>query len=322
FRLTEKMDRRTDLQMQTELYLKPGNFKVAIIAYDSALGERSVSFSRVQIDREERDPFPDLLSNMPSVQFLPSPTEGLVAFGTGRINLPVVTQRPVQFDLVVDLSAYENDAVASPIPPPMFGAPRGFPRPIQVNRATSTNDRRYLDRLIQTASVLSQMHFEKGCTRVTVMDVLKKSIIVPTTADAVDWQNIRKDVLGPEHNLVSVSALGGRNEVPSFVTEQLEKVMAAEPRCAAESGTPVHIIAVLTHGVEIGASHSKTKVEQRCDCQVFYLKQGDDYHRGEDDLKKILSPLSPKVLGFTYPLEFRHKLGDLVHEMEKTSAAN
>ncbi|MCU1306680.1 MAG: hypothetical protein JWN45_1375, partial [Acidobacteriaceae bacterium] len=42
FRLTEKMDRRTDLQMQTELYLKPGNFKVAIIAYDSALGERSV----------------------------------------------------------------------------------------------------------------------------------------------------------------------------------------------------------------------------------------------------------------------------------------
>jgi hypothetical protein len=321
FRLTEKMDRRSDLQMQTELYLKPGNFKIATIAYDSALRERSVSFSRVQIARVERDPFPNLLSKLPPVQFLLSATEGRVVFGAGRINLPVVTQRPVQFDLVVDLSAYDSDGVARPVPPPMFGAPRGFPRPIQVNRATSTNDRKYLDRLIQTASVLSQIHSEKGCTRITVMDVLKRSIIVPTTADEVDWQNVRKDVLGPEHNLVSVSALGGRNEVPGFVAEQLEKIMAADPRCAAESGRPVHVVAVLTHGVEIGAGHSKAKVEQRCDCQFFYLKQ-DDYHRGEDDLRKILSPLSPKAVKFADPLEFRHKLGDLVQEMEKASATN
>src|SRR5258707_914887 len=98
FRLTEKMDRRSDLQMETELYLKPGNFKVAIIAYDSALGERRLSISRVQVDRVDREPFPDLLSSVPPVQFLPGVTEGLVVFGIGRINLPVVTQRPVQFD--------------------------------------------------------------------------------------------------------------------------------------------------------------------------------------------------------------------------------
>ncbi|MCU1311419.1 MAG: hypothetical protein JWO20_2544 [Candidatus Angelobacter sp.] len=320
FRLTEKMDRRTDLQMQTELYLKPGNFKVAIIAYDSALGERSVSFSRVQVDRVERDPFPDLLSSVPPVQFLPSPTEGLVVFGMGRINLPVVTQRPVQFDLIVDLSAYEYDSARTPVPRPMFGAPRGFPRPIPVNRPAMKNDRKYLDRLIQTASVLSQMHFEKGCTRVTAVDVLNRSVIVPTTVDAVNWQHVRKNVLGPDHNLVSVSALGGKDQVPGFVSEQLEKVMAAEPSCAAESGKPVHVIAVLTHGVEIEA-RSKTKVEQRCNCEVFYLKQ-DDNHLGVDDLKKMVSPLSPRVLEFRNPLEFRRKLADLLQEMEKTSAAN
>jgi hypothetical protein len=320
FRLTEKMDPHSDVQMETELYLKPGNFKVAIIAYDSALRERSVSFSRVQVERVERDPFPDLLNNLPAAQFLPGSAEGLVVFGTGRINLPVVTQRPVQFDLVVDLSAYENNGFETLNRPLIFRAPRGYPRPIAGNRPNLKSDRRYLDRLIQTASVLSQMRFEKGCTRVTAVDFLKRSIIVPTTAAAVDWQNVRRDVLGPEHNLVSVSALAGKDQVPGFVSEQLSKVMAPEPGCVAESGKPVHVIAVLTHGVEIEA-RSKKKVEQRCDCKVLYLKQ-DDNHVGVDDLKKMVSPLSPKVLEFRSPLEFRRKLADLVQEVEKTSAAN
>jgi hypothetical protein len=41
-----------------------------------------------------------------------------------------------------------------------------------------------------------------------------------------------------------------------------------------------------------------------------------------DDLKQMVSPLSPKVLEFRTPLEFRRKLADLVQEVEKTSAAN
>jgi hypothetical protein len=323
FHLTEKMDRHSDLQMETELYLKPGTYNIATIAYDSVLGERNVRFTRVQIDKVEKDPFPELLTGVPSVQFVPSPTEGLVVFGKGRINLPVMTQRPVQFDLIVDLSAYENDEVARPVPPPMFRAPRGFPRPENVNRPKSKNDKAYLDRLIQTASVLSQMHFENGCTRVTSIDMLKKRVIVPTTKDAVDWQSVRQTVLGPNRNLVSVADLGGRHEVPGFFAEQLEKAMATESRCAAESAKPVHAIAILSHGVEVGAGHSnKTKIEQRCDCEVFYLKQDDNHLSGVDDLKGMLSPLSPKVLEFRHPLEFRRKLGNLVQAVEKASAVN
>jgi hypothetical protein len=110
--------------------------------------------------------------------------------------------------------------------------------------------------------------------------------------------------------------------VPGFFSEQLEKVMAPELRCAAESAKPVHVIAILAHGVEIGAGHSKTKIEQRCDCEVFYLKQDDNHLSGVDDLKGMLSPLSPKVLEYRHPLEFRRKLGELVQAVGKASAAN
>jgi hypothetical protein len=322
YKLTDKMDSRSDIQMETELYLKPGNYNLATIAYDSILGERSVRFTRIQIDGVERDPFPTLLSGVPPVQFLPSPNDGLVVFGGGHINLPVRSQRPVQFDLIVDLSAYESAAVVNQVPPPMFGAPRGFPRPgmVNLNRPKPKNDRAYLDRLIQSASVISQMHFEKGCTRVTAMDVLKRRIIVPTTAEEVNWQNVRKNVLGPDHNLVSVSDLGGKHEVPSFFAMELENVMKTEPQCAAESAKPVHVIAILAHGVEIGAGHSKTKVEKSCDCEVIYLKQDDNHGNSVDDLKGMLSPLSPKILEFRRPLEFRRKLADLVQAVEKAAA--
>jgi len=321
YKLTDKMDSRSDIQMETGLYLKPGTFNIATIVYDSILGERSVRLTRVQIDGVERDPLPALLNGVPPVQFLPTPNDGLVVFGNGHINLPVASQRPVQFDLIVDLSAYENDAVASPIPPPFFRAPRGFPRRENADRPRPKNDRTYLDHLIQSASVISQMHFEKGCTRVTAMDVLRRRIIVPTTAEEVNWQNVRKNVLGPEHNLVSVSDLGGKHEVAGFFAEELETVMKAEPRCATESAKPVHVIAILAHGVEIGAGHSKTKVEKSCDCEVIYLKQ-DDNHGNIDDLKGMLSPLSPKILEYKRPSEFRRKLGELVQAVEKASAAN
>jgi hypothetical protein len=322
YHLEAKLDHKVDIQLQTELYLQQGNYTVATIVYDSVLGERNLSFSKVHVDPIDKDPFPQLLSQAPPIQFLPSPTEGLVSFGETRINLPVATQRPVQLDFLVDLSAYDQSENMNR---PMALPPRRNPRrdlpgiDVQLPRKKQT-DIKYLDRLIQTASMLSQLHLENGCTRVTAIDVLRRRVILPTTSETVEWRKIRQVVLGPDRNLISVSDLNGKREAPDFFAQQLGALMASDSRCVASVGKPLHVIAVLAHPVQFPFDHSKTKAQKNCDCDFFYIKQIDD-QSGSDDLKGVLSPLSPKKFEFREPREFRRKLAELVKALQKASEA-
>src|SRR5215471_13047550 len=98
----------TELQMLADLYLQPGAYRVATIVYDAISKKRNVSFSRVQISAPDRDWFPGLLTGIPKITLLPPP-DSTAPFAPERVFLPVATERPIQLDLIVDLSAHEKD---------------------------------------------------------------------------------------------------------------------------------------------------------------------------------------------------------------------
>src|SRR5207302_526517 len=68
-----------------------------LLLYDATLDRRNVTFKRVAVHAPGREPFPELFSQLPRVNF-----EG----GTRVPTFLVSTHRPIQMDLVIEFSSH------------------------------------------------------------------------------------------------------------------------------------------------------------------------------------------------------------------------
>lgn len=323
FRIDKKLDSRTDLQMIADLYLRPGTYILAIIVYDSISGKRNLTLSRVQVSPPESDLLPELLSRLPKIQFLPPP-DNAAPLGLGHVSLPVSTSRPVQLDLIVDLSTYDEASDASnPDTERMPGAASmGWPfGRMRIRPAEETASQQTLaqSKLIETASVLSAIDLAQGCFQVTALDIIRRrTILPPTSANDVEWEKVRDQIMSPDKTMVSVADLRGRQQVGKFFLAEMERRMTQPPSCKLNSPAPLHIIAILSRGVSFPSGSEQPKIEGACNCKVIYLQKSDSFH-GSDNLKNMLKPLSPKLLQFDGPEDFRRKLVEFTQAIQSSS---
>jgi len=304
----EEFTKKVDLQLSLGFYLQPGTYRIAIIAYDAVLGERNVSFTGVKVKPPSKN-FPQLLAGLPPVEFLSASVEGVRPLAHGHVSLQIPTERPVELDLVVDLSPYN----------------RGLGRRTMGGRdprlLVPRLSKSFQSTLIEAASVLTDMNLKNGCMRVTALDTLDRRIIVPPqTSTTVDWQKTWNEVVNTNLNLVSLDDLEHRLEAAEFVKGQLEQLMLQEPRCETPFARPLRIFAVLSQGTHFPYGTVQPKIQAKCDCKVFYLRQFEFFANTSDELKGMMNPLGPKRLDFTNSMEFRGKLFDFVQTIEKLSA--
>jgi hypothetical protein len=112
--------------------------------------------------------------------------------------------------------------------------------------------------------------------------------------------------------MVSVADIQGGHQSPSFFEEQLEVIMSDGSRCATETKLPIHVIAVLTRGVHFAEGSHRPKIQPKCDCKIFYIRQLDNGEIDSDELKGMFSKVSPRVLEYKSPAQFRKKLAEFV----------
>lgn len=327
FPVEAALAKNIELEMLADLYLQPGDYKIAAILYDGVTKQRNVTFTHIQVAAEQ-NALPELLRGLPTIEFLPPP-ENAAPLGGGRISLAVTTQRPVQLDLIVDLSTHEEEepTFESAGNPDWAGPPLSRPDPwsdLRRRRGRHTNvaaEERYgRSGLLQTATVLSAIDLKDGCVQVMAVDILRRRVIVPfTAASEVNWEKIRRDeVLGSGGAMVSVSDLRDKKKSGTFFADTVEQRMQQPPECKLESTTPVHMIAVLTRGIHLPEGSAKPKIPLERDCKIIYLQQLSGSTFG-DDLKDMLAPLAPLVLRFGDPHEFRRRLLELAQHLEKLS---
>jgi hypothetical protein len=163
--------------------------------------------------------------------------------------------------------------------------------------------------------VLGAIRVENGCMVVSSFDAIKESVTLePAPAENVDWQKLLDAEIGPNKDTISVSALAGRKDVANFVVGQFDRLTNASP-CTSHESEPLRVVIVLSHGLQLPDGSRKTKMEA-CGCKLFYLRQTDTLI-DSDDLKGMLSSLSPQVLDFSNPEQFRQRLADLIRAIEK-----
>jgi hypothetical protein len=321
--------------MRATICLKPGAYTIATMLYDAASGKRNLSFHRVQVKDPQKPGLSELLRGVPDIRFVgssrhPDPP------GDEHTLLPVRTEHGVTFDLMVDLSTREqggdrlelvppgSEAGRAELPtqdpdiqhwPPMARGPRTRRRPDTAVEQTSEQAK-----LQEVARALANLDFQPGCTRVSVIDALRlRTLLPPTPVGEVDWRQLGNENSVPDKVVVSVTSLEGRKKADVFFEEQVRELMAQPPSCKLNSGEPLHVIAILSHGIHFPSGSRKPRIGAGCShCRVFYFyKSGEDI-TGGDDLKKMLEPLAPSILEFGDPEKFRERVLQFTEAVKKT----
>jgi hypothetical protein len=163
---------------------------------------------------------------------------------------------------------------------------------------------------------LSQIDLKKGCVQVVAFDILRQRTVLPLTSAAqVEWDKIRGEILSPDRAMVSVADLKGRRDAGRFFEQELERTVTQPPSCKLASQNSLQVIALLSRGTSFPSGSDKPRLRPGCNCKIFYLQQTDE--QSGAGLRNLLKPLSPVVLEFDTPQDFRQKLLELIRAIER-----
>ena len=328
YEIKKEFEQAVDVEFEAGLYLRPGRFTVAVVLYDATLNEHNVAFSQVTVPRLKGESFDGLLDGLPDVEFLPIPVDGIATPGSGHLHLPVPSKLPIELDILVDLgnpaglggpnhAHRPSDSVTLERrrPAPMWPQ---MPQIHARGAPTRPTVKAYQTQMLEAASVLSDLNLQSGCSRVTVVNSTDRKVLMTAEPDvSANWIKLWNDLVAADLNLVSVSALAGSAEAPKFFRDQLDRLLIRAPQCNSQIRTASRAFIILSGAQFLNAGH--TQVDQKCDCRVFYLRKFDDYgDSADDDVNRILAPLHPNRLQFSNPVQFRHRLIDLLKGITAT----
>jgi hypothetical protein len=316
----------------TIVFLQPGDYQVAVMAYDPASGKRSLTVRAIHVDGPHTAVYAALTSGLPAIRFAHQPSSAPAP----QIVLPALavrTKRAIQFDLILDLSTREEQQQVTaafpvsngnaPVTPPPWGSPAPAPDEIPLKRIvkrSGTTSQQVAEHvgLLGNARILAKLDFQPGCTRLTVFDVLRlQTLLAATPVNAVDWQQLGNGNNAAGKVVVDVNTLEGRKNAGKFLQQQIEQSAGQAPQCGVGPESPLHVIAVHSHGIHFPRGSEKPRIEPECNCKVFYFHKDDPGVSGGDDLKKMLEPLSPKVLKYDDPQSFRDRLLEFVEAVQQ-----
>lgn len=247
--IDSKIPKQFSVTFWAPITFRPGQFRIAIIIYDALTERRNVTFRRVTVHPPGSEPFPELLSRLPRVDL----DEGRGA----PKSFPVATQRPILLDLVIEFSTH-------------------VVRKGQLHRLVHT------PRVLRPAMVLTRLKLENGCIRVTGLDSLNLRTVIPSQpATGVDLGTVKERIDAEDKDArtkVSVEELetAPNLEAARYFHNELERIIAAPPPCSftltPTSTPPVHVVAILTSGVDFIQGTPQPRLESECNCRIFYLR--------------------------------------------------
>lgn len=277
------------------------------MAYDSLHRRGNLWKGELVITREKDDPLPDLDADLPQIDYPASiqPPSGGDAnlttlahpggFGEGKLRLPVGNRRPIQVDVVVNLSP-----------------------------SALTPERMYYHRnaifLLQVSNVLSQLDFKSGCVRFSAIDILRqKTFAVGEVGPSVDWDNVITTLQATEPNKIDAHALASQKVAPSLFSKFLQEVIAKPSSCGEDGQESKHVLIVVSDAFLFPQQTQMAAIDAHSlpDVRCYYLEMEPVVGVRFDEIARVLKPLHPERFPLVHPAQFRRALSQIVSEMEK-----
>jgi hypothetical protein len=206
------------VQCDMAIYLRPGDYTVAMIAFDSTSNQSNIARKKIDIPPISSDPIPELNSHIPVVEFPSNFPQQEVSrtdrsdgelFPVGQLTpLQVSSRDRIRIDIVLNVSR-----ISEPDRQWRHTLNRGYPNPLppRVARSISYSENNpkpselALGRVLQVASVLSRVSPVNGCVFVTAVDPIRMQIALPTKLSSeINWVEAQKELTKSDQSMIDV----------------------------------------------------------------------------------------------------------------------
>jgi hypothetical protein len=309
-----------EIEYATGVYLKPGNYTVALIGFESNSGKTSVIHRPVHVEAVKDDPFPELDRYIPAVEFPSDFPQAEVAdeFESDGELFPIAHQKdwvqinnpePVLVDIVLNVT--KRAVIPRPEPPRMDRMEARMRAMMTPHAPPSYHFE--VGRLLQIGNVLAHLELKSGCIRVSAIDVMRaKTIVDREDEKKLDWDKFEARIDKFDQNTVDAAVLANKKGPAQFLHKYLDTLSSDSGRC---NGVTRHYVVVVSHEVSLpgGAKEERLGAVNGERARFYYLHGG--VSGMGDDISEILKPVRPERLSFSSPRDFRKSFGRIVIEM-------
>jgi hypothetical protein len=300
----------------------PGDYQVSLGILDTRTREHSVVQRVLHVSPLRNDPLPQAWRDLPPVEILrDSPEDPFMPSVTGRLHLPVESRRPLQVELLVNVSAWLS----------------------QDGSRTRQTVTALLGKVISTLRVLSQMEVGNGSLNVALLDLSRQQVIFEQNqVRDLDLPGVEAALKKADPQKIDVRSLANRKQNAQFFVQQVSQWITRAP-----PGEVLPVLIVLSGPMtfDSGEDLRPIKPARKLGGKVFFvrihaavpnqlllrpLEEPRFGRRGgivaappldtepPDSLARTVKPLNPRLFDVYAPEELRKVLRNLLDEISGT----
>jgi hypothetical protein len=274
-----------------------------VALWDKKSGEHNFLRRRFRVSAYKNDPLPLMWQGLEAFEFWSTKRDGpefiFHSDIDGRLNLPLATRRPVQLEVLLDLTPSAK----------LFHG----------NYALYTQ---YLEWALPLFKVFSQIKVANGSSRVAAVDLVQRRVAFEQSdGKELDWPSFSK-TLSPHNGpgLVSVQALQNREQSPVYLREEIVRRLGRGDGPAGTGGErPLHVFVLIGGDMDLYVFPKLPEIETgwEQDSVIYYL-QVDPDQRGINgaarSVEKMLKPLKIHTIHVMEATDARRALARVLED--------
>jgi hypothetical protein len=300
-----------------DVFVTPGDYRVTFAVLATATQEHSITQRTLHVAAMKNDPLPAAWQDLPPVEFpsdIDTPDAWYLPSVSGRLRLPLETKRPVQIELLVNLTPSEQASA--------------------MRRQSRT-----LGALIPALKAISQVDARNGSLNIAALDLARRRVsFEQNSVRGLDWPRLKLSLAQADPNVIDVHSLENRGQNAQFFVTEVSRRIAG-------GGDLPHILIVLSGPVvfDRGEDLHPIHLTNDLNCRVFYIRyhsrpmrppSGSLLSRSAagrhsiplthsasgaemDSLEQTLKPLKPRLFDIYSAEQFRKALGALLNEISR-----
>jgi hypothetical protein len=296
--------KRSDVEFSWEAFVVPGQYEVDVALWDKKSGEHNFLRRPFHVDAYKNDPLPVMWQGLDAFEFWSTKRDGpefiFHSDIDGRLNLPLATRRPVQLEVLLELTPSAE----------LFHG----------SYALYTE---YLEEAVPLFKVFSQIKVANGSSSAAAVDIVQRRLpFEQSDGKDLDWTSFSK-ALSPYNGpgLVSVQELKNKQQSPVYLREEIVRRLGrTEGQAETPGERPLRVCVLIGSPMDLYVFPKLPEVETgwEQDSVIYYLQLDSDRRDitgAAGNVEKMLKPLKIHTIHVVSAGDARRALARVLEEV-------
>jgi hypothetical protein len=214
------------------VFVLPGDYQVALALYYSGREGHNLAVERLHVPALKNDTLPESWRSLPIVEFCDSQPQGvdeyLLPGVTGRLHLSIATKRPIQVEVLENLTTYKSE----------------------LRHPTQYNER--LGVFLPILKTFSQMEVTNGSLGLATLDFTRSSETFAQEGvkeNNFDWAKLREALATSATTAIDVHDIREPEQYGVFFRQEMARKLAAQKQSAGSEEGRARQIFVIVSGM-------------------------------------------------------------------------